>query len=58
MAPLATMELKITATKFTLYSNNDLYLRLDRKNDNDTLKCEAKVCCSPPNRERERLHIT
>ena len=54
---LATMELKLTATIF-VYSIDDLYLRLDRKSDNDTLKYANKRCCSARIRERERFHIT
>ena len=44
--------------KLKMYSIDDLYLHVDRNDDYDTLKIEAKICCSPPNRERERLHIT
>ena len=44
--------------KLKMYSIDDLYLRVDRNDCYDTLKCEAKFCCSAPHRERERSHIT
>ena len=47
-----------TATMFSLYSNNDLYLRVDWSDCYDTLKYSNKRCCSARIRERERFHIT